>query len=56
MTREHVFLRIDPEERAGHPAPEELTRRAGNGAMAGWVRDCETEPETMTGAINETRP
>src|SRR5207253_1917860 len=47
--REHVFRWIDPEERSGHPAPEELTERSRERRHALMGADGEAEPEAVTG-------
>src|SRR6266436_9558158 len=46
--REHVFGGIDPEERSGHPAPEELTGRSRERRHALMVADGEAEAEAVT--------
>src|SRR6202040_2755299 len=46
---EHLFNRIDPEERAGHSAPEELTDRARERRDTGLGADREAETKTMAG-------
>src|SRR6476659_3768918 len=46
--REQVLLRVDPEERSGHPAPEELAGRTGEGCEARMGADGEAETETVT--------
>src|SRR3984957_15232445 len=46
---EHVFHRIDKEERAGHSAPVELTDRAGERRHALIGADRKAEAEAVTG-------
>src|SRR6266404_999862 len=41
--------RIDPEERSGHPAPEELTERSRERRHALMGADGEAEAEAVTG-------
>src|ERR1700754_1325789 len=43
-----VLLRVDPEEGAGHAAPEELADRAEEGGDAGLSADAKAETEAVT--------
>src|SRR5205807_9250327 len=47
--RKEVFLRVDPEERAGHAAPEELAGRAWEWRDAGLGAHRKAEAEAMAG-------
>src|SRR5262245_19321350 len=47
--REHIFLRVDPEERAGHTTPEELALRAQERRYAGFAAHGKAEAETVAG-------
>src|SRR6185437_16800045 len=47
--RHQILLRVDPEEGAGHPAPEELSDRARERRNAGLRADREAKTEPMAG-------
>src|SRR5579872_3808333 len=47
--RKQVFRRVDPEEGAGHAAPEILADRAGEGSHALMRANRKAEPEAVAG-------
>src|ERR1700760_2319118 len=46
---EQILLRVDPEERAGHAAPEELAGRAQERRDSGLAAHREAQAETVSG-------
>src|SRR5439155_11244201 len=47
--REQILLRVDPEERSGHPAPEELAERTRERRHAVMGADREAETKSVAG-------